>query len=167
MRILAAIAVLACTCLSAQAKETLYRCAHNSSNEEISLTLKSEDGATTITIGSKNGNRIYFVSETTPGTYRADSKNSEAPEAFSSLELDRFSSELRVQERVSDHEMQRQRRRIGESRVSRFVEEREREPEPCDRDGVRIDVRAIHGIKRLACRLADVEARLLAQPVIE
>jgi len=101
MRILATIAVLACTCLTVQAKETLYRCAHNSSNEEISLTLKSEDGATTITIGSKNGNRTYFVSETTPGTYRGESKNSEAPEAFSSLELDRFSSELRVQERVS------------------------------------------------------------------
>lgn len=100
MRILIAITILVCAALSAQAKETLYRCAHSSSSEEIALTLQSEGNTTTIAIRSKNGDRTYFVSETTPGTYKAESKNTEAPEAFSSLELDRFSHELRVQERI-------------------------------------------------------------------
>jgi hypothetical protein len=100
MRILAAI-ILTATCATAHAKEDHFRCKHDSSNEEISMAIKSEPSSTTIVIRSRDGMRTYFVSQSTSIMYKAETKNSEAPEAFSSIEIDRLSGDLRIQERIS------------------------------------------------------------------
>jgi hypothetical protein len=100
MRTLAAILLLL-TCASAQAKDAYYRCKHDSSNEEISMAIQGEAPSTTITIRSRDGIRTYFVSQSSALTYQAETKNSDAPEAYSSLELDRLSGDLRLQERIS------------------------------------------------------------------
>lgn len=100
MKILAAILSILFACGIAQAKDSFYRCKHDSSNEEISLAVRSDGTSTTILVRSRNGDRTYYVTKTTPVSYEADTKNVNAPEAFSSLELDRLSGDLRVQERI-------------------------------------------------------------------
>ncbi len=93
--------VLILSCATAQAKDTDFRCKHDSSNEEISLTVEGGASPAAITIRSRDGTRTYFVSESSALTFKAETRNSEAPEAFSSLELDRMSGDLRLQERIS------------------------------------------------------------------
>ena len=98
----AAVVLLALVGGSAQAKDTFYRCGHDSSYEEISMAIQNDGSATEILIRSQNGDRTYYITKTAPLSYRAETKNSSAPEAYSSLELDRVSNELRIQERISD-----------------------------------------------------------------